>query len=107
MNAAAEEGKTNGTCKACGHTFGACAPCEEEAEDLPGPSRGTRGRTAQKKKKEKERFDREDIADDWLSLGGEEVLPSAKTIAIKAQILNWTKENPNVKIIIFTQFLAM
>ena len=43
----------------------------------------------------------------WLSLGGKSVLPSAKTIAIKAQVLNWIQENPNVKIIIYTQFLAM
>jgi hypothetical protein len=57
--------------------------------------------------KEKERLDREDIAEDWLSLGGDEVLPSAKTIAIKAQILNWIRENPSVKIIVYTQFLAM
>jgi hypothetical protein len=40
-------------------------------------------------------------------LAGEEVLPSAKTLAIKAQVLNWTKEDPKVKIIIYTQFLAM
>lgn len=52
-------------------------------------------------------MDREDVADDWLSLGGPEVLPSAKTLAIKSQILNWIAETPNVKIIIYTQFLAM
>ncbi len=49
----------------------------------------------------------EDIPENWLSLGGDELLPSAKTIAIKAQILNWIRENPTVKIIIYTQFLAM
>jgi hypothetical protein len=38
-------------------------------------------------------MDREDIQDDWLSLGTGGVLPSAKTIAIKAQILNWIQEN--------------
>lgn len=107
MNAAAEEGNTHAICKACGQTFAACTPCDEEAEDTSGPGRGTRNSVAQKKKKEKERLDREDIADDWLSLGGDEVLPSAKTIAIKAQILNWSRENASVKIIIYTQFLAM
>ncbi|KAF9694487.1 hypothetical protein EKO04_007498 [Ascochyta lentis] len=108
MSVAAEEGRSTASCKACGQTFGACIPCdEEEADDASGSSRETRGKAAQKKKKEKERLDREDIADDWLSLGGKDVLPSAKTMAVKAQILNWTKENPTVKIIIYTQFLAM
>lgn len=107
LNAAAEVGNTMATCKACGQTFGGSVPCEEEVEEFPGAARATRNRTALVKKKEKERFDREDIADDWLSLGGDDVLPSAKTIAIKAQILNWTRENPSVKIIIYTQFLAM
>ena len=107
MNAAAEEGKTAGTCKACGQTFYACNPCDEEEDDDVPNTRSTRSKAAAKEKKKKERLDREDIAGDWLSLGGEEVLPSAKTVAIKAQILNWVRENPSVKIIIYTQFLAM
>ena len=106
MSNAAEEGRSNGTCKACGQTFHHCEPCEEVEEDL-GPMPGTRAKAAQKKKQEKERLEREDIADDWLSLGGDDVLPSAKTLAVKAQILNWVRENPNVKIIVYTQFLAM
>ncbi|KAF3039514.1 hypothetical protein E8E12_004791 [Didymella heteroderae] len=107
INAAAEEGKAHGTCKACGQTFYACTPCDEEEDDDVPTTRGTRSRAAAREKKRKERFDREDIAGDWLSLGGEEVLPSAKTIAVKAQVLNWIRENPSVKIIIYTQFLAM
>jgi len=107
MNAAAEESKTNGTCKACGQTFYACSPCDEEEDDDVPTTRGTRSKAAAREKKKKERLDREDIAEDWLSLGGEEVLPSAKTVAIKAQVLNWIKENPSVKIIVYTQFLAM
>lgn len=107
MAAAAEEGRTNGRCKACGTIFGACALCDEEDDDVPGPSSGTRNKAQQQRRKEKERLDREEVADDWLSLGGPEVLPSAKTLAIKSQILNWIAETPNVKIIIYTQFLAM
>ena len=105
MNAAAEEGKTAGKCKACGRTFFACTRCDEEDDDVP--VRGTRSRVAAREKSKTERLYREDIAEDWLSLGGDKVLSSAKTVAIKAQILNWTKENPSVKIIIYTQFLAM
>jgi len=107
MSTAAEAGDAHATCKTCGTTFAVCTPCDDEEDDAPGPSRGTRNKTARRKKTYQERIDREDISDDWLSLGGEDVLPSAKTLAIKAQILNWVEENPNVKIIIYTQFLAM
>jgi SNF2 family DNA or RNA helicase len=44
---------------------------------------------------------------DWIDMAGTDILPSAKTIAIKAQILNWIEENPNVKIILYTQFIDM
>jgi SNF2 family DNA or RNA helicase len=44
--------------------------------------------------------------DSWLELNGE-VLPSAKTIAVKAQILEWIEEDPEVKIIIYSQFIGM
>ena len=44
--------------------------------------------------------------ENWISMTGE-ICPSAKTQAIKAQILNWFEEDPNVKIIIYTQFLDM
>lgn len=36
-----------------------------------------------------------------------DVLPSAKTRAIKAQLLVWMEEDPDAKIIIYTQFLGM
>lgn len=107
MNASAEEGRDCSTCKACGQNFYACVPCDEEEDDDILNARGTRSRAAARERKKKERLDREDIAEDWLSLGGEDVLPSAKTIAIKAQVLNWIRENHSVKIIIYTQFLAM
>jgi hypothetical protein len=40
-------------------------------------------------------------------LNGRHTLTSYPAMAIKAQILNWRKENPKIKIIIYTQFLAM
>lgn len=74
---------------------------------MEGVAEGTRSKAAMKKAKQKEKNRQEDISEDWLSLAGAEVLPSAKTLAIKAQILNWTREDPKVKIIVYTQFLAM
>ncbi|MCJ1397913.1 hypothetical protein MMC11_001109 [Xylographa trunciseda] len=39
----------------------------------------------------------------WIEMDGQ-LLPSAKTTAIKAQIVNWKKEAPGEKIIVFTIF---
>ena len=108
MIAAAEKGPKEPTiCKKCGKSSGGAIPCDpEEEDDFTGPQ--TRAGKKKRAEKERVRMDREDIRDDWLSLGaGGSVLPSAKTIAIKAQILNWIQENPNVKIIVYTQFLPM
>lgn len=42
----------------------------------------------------------------WVQMYGE-VLPSAKTIAVKAQILEWIEEDSDVKIIVYSQFMPM
>jgi SNF2 family DNA or RNA helicase len=42
----------------------------------------------------------------WLTMHGE-VLPSTKTIAAKSQILNWIEADPDVKIIVYSQFIPM
>jgi SNF2 family DNA or RNA helicase len=105
--AAAEVEKVHSPCKACGQTPVSVQPCEFEEEPPETMAGATRSKAAKKPAKQRERRDREDISADWLSLAGAEVLPSAKTLAIKAQILNWTREDPKVKIIIYTQFLAM
>ncbi|KAH6613977.1 SNF2 family N-terminal domain-containing protein [Boeremia exigua] len=105
MSSAAERGELHANCTTCGSIFAACTPCDEETNDASGPSRETRNRSLQRRRRENERLER--VADDWLSFGGDEVLSSAKTLAIKAQILNWIREDPNVKVIIYTQFLAM
>ncbi len=60
-------------------------------------TRGGRGRGHKGKKKSD---------GPWLNLPGE-LLPSAKTIAFKQQVLEWIKETPNDKIVVFTQFRLM
>ncbi|KAF1939035.1 hypothetical protein EJ02DRAFT_353105 [Clathrospora elynae] len=106
---AAEVGKTHPDCKACGITPLYIHFCDPDYGDTPEVvASGTRSQKKKKKKeRERKRLDREDIADDWLNSMGDDVLPSAKTIAVKSQIMNWLKENPQVKIIVYTQFLAM
>ncbi|KAF2032710.1 hypothetical protein EK21DRAFT_98852 [Setomelanomma holmii] len=106
--AAAEVEKDHAPCKACGVTPTSLMEFEmDENDEFEPVASATRSKAQKKAKKQKERRDREDIAEDWLSLAGEEVLPSAKTLAIKAQILNWTRKDPKVKVIVYTQFLAM
>lgn len=109
---AAETGQEHAPCSKCGQIYRYCQPCDpdgelDDSQRNPYEAPETRSKSKSKKGKGRCRTDREDIKDDWLSLGGDGVLPSAKTIAIKAQIINWFRENPNVKIIIYTQFLAM
>ncbi|KAF2739022.1 hypothetical protein EJ04DRAFT_485339 [Polyplosphaeria fusca] len=103
MIAAAESGEHRMTCK-CGEIFGHAEEIDAEG-DLEDSS-GSSGPVTRSKAKAV-RLERENIDKRWLNLDGGNVLPSAKTIAIKAQILNWIQENKDVKIIIYTQFVAM
>ncbi|KAJ4301538.1 hypothetical protein N0V90_003631 [Kalmusia sp. IMI 367209] len=88
---AAEEERTNATCRGCGSVFTHANEIpEDEVESLVyhGPE------TRAKKKQHAEvvrRIEQQDIAGEWLQMGGEGVLPSAKTIAVKAQIMNWIR----------------
>jgi hypothetical protein len=120
---AAEENRENATCKGCGSVFVHASQIQGDGDELVNAGPMTRAKR-QKHSKVIERIEQEDIKEDWLTMGGEGVLPSAKTIALKAQLLNWYAlprnprsllltrtprftENPNVKVIIYTQFLAM
>ena len=102
---AAARGYDAAKCSECGETYTSSRPCEEGFEAMqPRPTSGSPtydlGSTTGSKSKKKE----SEI--DWLGLKGE-ILPSAKTIAVKAQVLQWVSENPEVKIIIYTQWMPM
>lgn len=45
-----------------------------------------------------------DDEDDWISRVGDS-MPSAKTTAVRELVTNWVKEDEDVKIVIFVQFL--
>ncbi|KAK0864308.1 hypothetical protein LTR87_015838 [Friedmanniomyces endolithicus] len=107
---AARRGHDGAMCSECGEAYASYSPCEgldafenegstseSLAEVVPGKGKAK----AKGKKKSKD-----DEMEDWISLKGE-VLPSAKTMATKSQILEWLKKDPDCKIIIFTQFLPM
>ncbi|OAG09882.1 uncharacterized protein CC84DRAFT_1160928 [Paraphaeosphaeria sporulosa] len=103
---AAEEDHEKAKCKGCGSIFTHANEIQENGDEFVSAGPATRAKR-QQHSKEVLRIEQQDIAEDWLTWGGEGVLPSAKTIALKAQLLNWFNENPNVKVIIYTQFLAM
>lgn len=81
-------------------------PEDGEEDDISDPvSQGTR--SGKRKNRKAARIEREKFPKNWLDTIGDELLPSTKTIAVKAQIMNWIKENKDIKIIVFTQFLPM
>ena len=103
---AAEKGKCHMSCKACGTTPERLHRCNlDEEEDVETVAQSTRSQTKKKNNQQKSIPGQESIEEHWISTSI--VLPSAKTVAIKAQILNWIEKNPQVKIIVYTQFLAM
>ena len=68
--------------------FSHATPIGGQGDDPIESGPQTRGRKKQYAKKVQE-IEQQDISTDWLKLGPGGVLPSAKTIALKAQLLNW------------------
>ena len=115
-----ERGEDKSACLECGTIYDECTPCgglKELGFNSPTvhakfeKNRTRKHTKATKKKKGKKSAnddtptddsDEEDI--DWIELAGD-LLPSAKTTATKACILNWLKRSPEEKIIVYTQFL--
>jgi SNF2 family DNA or RNA helicase len=122
---AARRGHDQTRCMECGEAYTSVQRCDgienlmsrettaEAPTEIESPQKAAK-KTNQKKSLEME---------DWVSMPGE-VLPSAKTQAMKAQVMNWLKEPEETeckckkepcickdreppKIIIYTQFLPM
>lgn len=92
-------------CNECGTYYTDAKKCQKSLQkfsgaydDLTGSTDGGGLSITGKGKKAKQQS--------WLSMHGE-VLPSTKTIAVKSQILNWIGADPNVKIIVYSQFIPM
>ncbi|KAK1061371.1 hypothetical protein LTR74_011122 [Friedmanniomyces endolithicus] len=107
---AARRGHDGATCSECGELYASQTPIEgldafgnegSFSESLADAVPGKDKAKAKAKKRSKD-----DDMEDWIGMNGE-ILASAKTVASKAQILEWFAEDPDCKIIIFTQFLPM
>ena len=105
----AEDGNEKAPCSVCGTIFAHSEPCTEDLfASTASATRAGRSKSSRRKKGTTSKAGATEGASDeeWTDKRGA-LLPSAKTIAIKAQVLNWLAEDPSVKIIVFTQWLPM
>lgn len=94
--AAAENGEDNASCVECGHVYVESRPCSGLAElEMSDGLKPTSQRPRQRRSP--------DEGLKWMNVGGH-VLRSSKTAAVQAQIEKWLKNEPEKKIIIFSQF---
>ncbi|KAK8160923.1 SNF2 family N-terminal domain-containing protein, partial [Phyllosticta citrichinensis] len=113
---AAARGTQHARCSTCQDEYSKAIPCgnyelesvvqsqDFESDSEAGPT--SKYWKKKQRKKAKDNKSDEEVIQNWIDLNGS-VLPSAKTIAIKSQVLNWLEEDPNCKIIIYTQFVTM
>ncbi|KAK5723152.1 hypothetical protein LTR17_013947 [Elasticomyces elasticus] len=107
QHAAARRGRDEARCVECNEVYATYQPCGglDAFDEAKSTTRGSTAPTPAKTKKRSKKDAAEEVTD-WISMKGP-ILPSAKTQATKAQILNWIAEDKSVKIVIFTQFLPM
>lgn len=94
-------------CAECGEAYTHVAKCDSAIQKVEKLHDGITGSTdrelnpAKAKKKSSP-----DAMENWICMKGE-ILPSAKTMAVKMTVLAWIKEDPDCKIIIYSQFIPM
>ena len=88
---AAMNDQDSSACPQCGQIFEGATICDTPSDSTPSNNETSR---------------QTNWPDSWIDTKGP-LVPSTKTLAIKAQILDWTDIAPDEKIIIFTQFHSM
>jgi SNF2 family DNA or RNA helicase len=106
---AARSDQAGALCMVCAQhfTFSTCLSAGDDDPEV-SESQSEQDKSSNSTSNSGMRNGKEKTEDDakWLKHYDAE-LPSAKTLALKAQILNWIRDEPNVKIIVYSQFLAM
>ncbi|KAI9821629.1 MAG: hypothetical protein M1827_002210 [Pycnora praestabilis] len=95
------------SCLECGTQFAESKPCEGLTElgwNNDQGSSSSQGDTAVGRRRRPRKNPEDDLK--WIDSDGA-ILPSAKILALIAQIELWTEKAPNAKIIVFTQFHMM
>jgi SNF2 family DNA or RNA helicase len=106
QSTAAKKDNDRARCADCGIEFTDSKPCDKFDLDAVDEDSDTSDEDRERLRRHKKN-ERGDKCKDWIDMQGLDILPSSKTIAIKAQIINWIEEDPKVKIIIYTQFIDM
>ena len=101
-----QRGIERNTCHACGTAYNALQPVEFHPDVNAPASPITEDLLTGKKPKDHRPPKIDDVINNWIDPHGH-MLPSTKTQAFKAQVLNWRAANPDVKIIVYTQFVSM
>ncbi|QIW99175.1 hypothetical protein AMS68_004693 [Peltaster fructicola] len=101
QNRSARLGRDGARCVNCNELFTSVTPCKElettaDAEEVSE----TPNTILRKVKPEKTSLNK------WIRMKGA-VAPSSKTMAMKTQVLGWLKDDPDVKIIIYSQFIPL
>lgn len=102
---AAKRDEDSVACRACATVFTGSSACSG-LEELGFVEKSTPSQTEDSPRKRRQRANNAEKPLNWMEISGT-LLPSAKTLAIKAQVLNWIAESPKEKIIIFSQFHGM
>lgn len=92
-------------CNECGSYYTEATRCQDSLERFSDAHDAMTGSTAGASASLSGNG-RKSKAQSWLTMPGE-VLPSAKTIAVKCQVLGFLEEDPNVKIIIYSSWVPM
>ena len=98
----ARNGREQSECIKCSRIYDSVEALDLAVKtDLdPGSSSTPNGN----KKRKRSKANGDDV--DWIGMAGD-ILPSAKTKAVKCQILEWLQQDSKTKIIIYTQFLPI
>ena len=112
---AAERGMNGATCGSCGSSFVHTESCSAtlssfDTSNTPARRGLQSSQIGEKRKRPATKLnvlpeDDEELQE-WLD-GGGNILPSAKSVAIKKQISEWVTQEPDAKIIVYTQWLPM
>lgn len=102
---AAKKNEDRVACRACATVFTGASECSG-LDELEFTEKSTSSLADDSPRKRRQRLNNQEKSLRWIEMSGS-LLPSAKTLAIKAQILNWIAESPKEKIIIFSQFHGM
>lgn len=105
----ARRGLERHRCTECGVFYDDAKPCEKILEPYVGANENMaisdqEGGLGLRKGGQKDKGKAEQ--NDWIQMRGQ-ILPSAKTIALKARIMAWIEEDEDVKILVFSQFIPM